>query len=115
MIAIEIKEKVIMLIKELKQSSSGIPEKELISSGFLDSSDIISLVDRLEKAFGITVSGAKRWVNFFSLFSFQPAEILKLTLIIYLAGWLQQFGKNNAGDLYHVPDSIICYFRGSTL
>lgn len=57
MIAIEIKEKVIMLIKELKQSSSGIPEKELISSGFLDSFDIISLVDRLEKAFGITVSG----------------------------------------------------------
>src|SRR3989344_7386152 len=38
--------------------------------------------------FGITVSGARRWLNFFNLFSFQPAEILKLALIIYLASWL---------------------------
>lgn len=37
--------------------------------------------------FGISIGGAKRWVNFFNLFSFQPTEILKLTLIIYLASW----------------------------
>ena len=60
--------------------------------------------------FGITVSGAKRWVNFFNLFSFQPAEILKLTLIIYLASWLQQFGKNNAGSV--VAFLIILFFIG---
>lgn len=48
--------------------------------------------------FGLIIGGAKRWVNFFSFFSFQPAEILKLTLIIYLASWFQQFGKNNVGS-----------------
>ncbi len=35
--------------------------------------------------FGIIGGGAKRWVNLFGFFSFQPAEILKLVLIIYLA------------------------------
>ena len=49
--------------------------------------------------FGITIGGAKRWVNFFGFFSFQPAEILKLTLIIYLASWLQQFGKSKTGSV----------------
>lgn len=53
----EIEEKTKLLIQEMKQSSSGPLEKELISSGYLDSFDIISLIDRLEKAFGITVSG----------------------------------------------------------
>lgn len=48
--------------------------------------------------FGIRVGVAKRWVNFFNLFSFQPSEILKLTLIIYLASWLQQFNKSAAGS-----------------
>lgn len=38
--------------------------------------------------FGRAVGGAKRWVDFFDIFSFQPTEILKLTLIIYLASWL---------------------------
>ena len=38
--------------------------------------------------FGVSVGGAKRWLNFFGLFSFQPTEILKLALIIYLASWL---------------------------
>lgn len=38
--------------------------------------------------FGVAVGGAKRWLNLFG-FSFQPSEILKLTLIIYLASWLQ--------------------------
>ena len=38
--------------------------------------------------FGIAASGAKRWLNVFGLFSFQPTEILKLALIIYLASWL---------------------------
>jgi cell division protein FtsW len=49
--------------------------------------------------FGISVGGAKRWVNFLGLFSFQPAEILKLSLIIYLASWLQQINKNSAGPV----------------
>jgi cell division protein FtsW len=31
-------------------------------------------------------SGAQRWINIFG-FHFQPAEVVKLTFIIYLAGW----------------------------
>ncbi len=38
--------------------------------------------------FGLSVGGAKRWLNVFNFFSFQPAEILKLALLFYLAGWL---------------------------
>jgi len=36
--------------------------------------------------FGYGIKGATRWVNIFG-FSFQPSEILKLSLIIYLAAW----------------------------
>jgi len=37
--------------------------------------------------FGITSWGARRWLNF-SIFSFQPSELLKLSFIIYLSSWL---------------------------
>lgn len=36
---------------------------------------------------GFTHSGATRWLNL-GIFSFQPAEFLKFTFIIYLAAWL---------------------------
>jgi len=36
--------------------------------------------------FGHGLKGATRWISF-GIFSFQPAEILKLSLIIYLAAW----------------------------
>lgn len=36
---------------------------------------------------GVTVKGATRWIEFGG-FSFQPAELLKLSLIMYLASWL---------------------------
>ncbi len=36
---------------------------------------------------GVASGGANRWLNFGS-FVFQPAEIVKLTFIIYLAAWL---------------------------
>ena len=42
---------------------------------------------------GVSAGGAKRWVDF-GFFSFQPAEILKLALVVYLASWLQ--GKKSA-------------------
>lgn len=60
--------------------------------------------------FGITVGGAKRWVNFFNFFSFQPTEILKLTLIIYLASWFQQFSKSNTVSV--IAFLIILFFIG---
>lgn len=36
---------------------------------------------------GLGYKGAKRWIGF-GTFSFQPTELLKLTFILYLAGWL---------------------------
>jgi len=41
--------------------------------------------------FGHGLKGATRWISL-GVFSFQPAEILKLSLIIYLAAW---FGNRN--------------------
>ena len=57
--------------------------------------------------FGITVSGAKRWLNFFDLFSFQPSEVLKLILIIYLASWLKQLDKVGSVIAFLVILSLI--------
>jgi cell division protein FtsW len=37
---------------------------------------------------GISHGGAKRWISLGGLFSFQPAELLKFTFIIYLSSWL---------------------------
>ncbi|MCH7529859.1 putative lipid II flippase FtsW [Patescibacteria group bacterium] len=38
--------------------------------------------------FGIEFSGAKRWLSLGFLPSFQPAELLKLSFVIYFAAWL---------------------------
>lgn len=45
---------------------------------------------------GISAGGASRWINIAG-FSFQPAEILKLGVIIYFAGWLASV-KDKASD-----------------
>ena len=41
---------------------------------------------------GVTLGGAQRWITL-CFFSFQPGELLKLTLIIYLSSWLDK-GKS---------------------
>lgn len=38
---------------------------------------------------GGPVKGAHRWLNL-GIFSFQPSEVLKLTLVLYLAWWLEK-------------------------
>ncbi|MBI3560076.1 cell division protein FtsW [Candidatus Gottesmanbacteria bacterium] len=43
--------------------------------------------------FGVRALGAHRWLNF-SIFVLQPAELVKLVLILYLAAW---FTPHNAG------------------
>lgn len=44
---------------------------------------------------GLTLNNARSWVQL-GAFSFQPAEIVKLTFTIALAGWLQQRGHVRA-------------------
>ncbi len=64
--------------------------------------------------FGIKSGGAKRWVDFFGLFSFQPTEILKLTLVIYLASWFSsktRLSKNSLGSF--LAFLIILFFIGA--
>ncbi|OHA58644.1 MAG: hypothetical protein A2571_02650 [Candidatus Vogelbacteria bacterium RIFOXYD1_FULL_44_32] len=47
---------------------------------------------------GISAGGATRWLNL-GLFSIQPAELLKLGLVMYYAAWLTR-AKDKAGTLW---------------
>jgi cell division protein FtsW len=60
--------------------------------------------------FGTTVYGAARWVTIGPI-SFQPSEVMKLAIILYLAAWLSGSGKaqGKASDFYEglVPFLLI--------
>lgn len=43
---------------------------------------------------------AKSWINIAG-FSFQPAELVKLTFLLYLANWLEKRGHQGVKDLYY--------------
>ncbi|MCL2484934.1 MAG: rod shape-determining protein RodA [Endomicrobia bacterium] len=43
--------------------------------------------------FGVTINGAKRWINF-GFFSFQPVEIAKLAYILVISSFLDKNWKN---------------------
>lgn len=47
--------------------------------------------------FGTTVYGAARWVQIGPI-SFQPSEVMKLSIILYLASWLSSRGKTRVAD-----------------
>jgi len=46
---------------------------------------------------GAEYGTAKSWIYILGI-SFQPAELVKLTFLIYLASWLESRGKKKAGD-----------------
>lgn len=48
--------------------------------------------------------GAKRWIDVGG-FSFQPAEMVKLTFLIYLSAWLEKKGK----DLHDVAYGLVSF------
>lgn len=49
---------------------------------------------------GKTVRGARRWIMVGPL-SFQPSELVKLTLIFYLSAVLSKYSKKDMKDLWH--------------
>lgn len=49
--------------------------------------------------FGTTVYGAARWVQI-GPFSFQPSEVMKLAIILYLAAWLSNKEKRKTADFF---------------
>ncbi|MDP1884355.1 MAG: putative lipid II flippase FtsW [Candidatus Moranbacteria bacterium] len=68
---------------------------------------IVFLVLVFVPGIGTKIYGASRWVQF-GPFSFQPAEMLKISLILYLAAWLE--GKKDMVDDFYeglVPFAMI--------
>lgn len=68
---------------------------------------IIFLILIFVQGFGTKIYGASRWLKL-GPFSFQPAEMLKLSIIIYLAAWLESRAEK-VKDFYEglLPFGII--------
>ena len=52
------KEKIIEILTELRPEFDFTEEVDFIEEGMLDSFDVVSLVDEIEAAFGVAISGA---------------------------------------------------------
>ncbi|MFA5986058.1 MAG: putative lipid II flippase FtsW [Parcubacteria group bacterium] len=63
-------------------------------------SAITLLVLILVPEFGITAYGASRWLNLGPIPSFQPSEMMKLALILYIAAWCSGKGAKVIEDFY---------------
>ena len=71
---------------------------------------LVLMVLVLVPSFGLKINGSRSWLNIGPI-AFQPAEVLKLTLIIYLAAWLGQRGeKLKKVEFGLLPFSIIMGF-----
>lgn len=57
--------------------------------------------------FGTTVYGASRWLSFGSFLSFQPSELAKLMLALYIADWLARKGNQVGTFLYGLAPFVI--------
>jgi len=57
--------------------------------------------------FGITAYGASRWLALGSFFSFQPSELVKLVLALYIADWLARKGNQVGTFLYGLAPFVI--------
>ena len=57
--------------------------------------------------FGTTAYGASRWLTFGSFWSFQPSELAKLVLALYIADWLARKGNQVGTFLYGLAPFVI--------
>jgi cell division protein FtsW len=64
---------------------------------------------------GLSLKGANRWINVWG-FSFQPAEFIKLAMVIYLAAWFGSRDERIKNWSYGtVPFFIVIFFVGFLL
>ena len=56
---------------------------------------------------GTNAYGASRWLAFGSFFSFQPSELTKLVLALYIADWLARKGNQVGTFLYGLAPFVI--------
>lgn len=57
--------------------------------------------------FGITAYGASRWLALGSFLTFQPSELTKLVLALYIADWLARKGNQVGTFLYGLAPFVI--------
>jgi len=57
--------------------------------------------------FGINVYGASRWIAISSFLTFQPSELAKLVLALYIADWLARKGSQVSSFLYGLAPFVI--------
>ncbi len=60
---------------------------------------LVGLVLVFIPGIGNNAYGASRWINLGPV-SFQPSEMVKLSLILYLAAWLESKGREKIKDVY---------------
>ena len=66
--------------------------------------------------YGVTVLGARRWLALPLLPQFQPSELVKLSVIIFLAWWFSSSKtKKYIGWYYVVPLAVVLIFTGLIL
>ncbi len=65
---------------------------------------------------GTSILGSRRWISAFGL-SFQPSELVKITLILYLASYFarRDEGKKTTMNALIPPFIVICVFAGIIL
>jgi cell division protein FtsW len=61
---------------------------------------ILLLIAVFIPGIGAEFGTAKSWINL-GPFSFQPAELVKLTFLLYLANWLAKRGREGVKDFYY--------------
>ncbi|MFA6184032.1 MAG: putative lipid II flippase FtsW [Parcubacteria group bacterium] len=60
---------------------------------------IVALILVFIPGVGKNIYGASRWINLGPI-SFQPSEMAKLSMVLYLAAWLASRGKDRIRDIY---------------
>jgi len=80
---------------------------------------VFSLVTMLLTSFtpfGVTVFGARRWLDLPLLPSFQPSEIVKISVMLFLSYWLTEPRcRKYLGWYYVIPIAVIVVFSGLIL